>query len=373
MASQDAVASPPADQSRLESLVSEFQGCVYRNVAGYDAKYFPRRVLAHANQPIALGSPPELLSWLHEFQTQQRGTAANKFILHDVKGGFSGTLDQSLCLVRDTGPKSETSRSDADVLLLGLFQTETTCHKDEAAMLRFFYVSMRVFAALPDRPFLHAFCISKSTMETWIFDRAGAYSGEAFDIVQEPDRFRNIIMAYMTMNDNGLGLNTALQQDDQGVFLELGGPRLSVEAEAFVKPDSLVGPGTTCFKARMPGSSDQTLVVKFSWEQGQMPAEQKLLAFANERRVWGLPQLQGCRYLGDIAALRQGLQFDQPFELSLPPLNTEDAGEPRQRADPESTPDTPSSKENAVSGVAKLETKSKFDNLNFLQAFSIAT
>ncbi len=41
-------------------------------------------------------------------------------------------------------------------------------------------------------------------METWTFDRAGAYSGEAFDITQEPHRFQNILAAYLSMNDDEL-------------------------------------------------------------------------------------------------------------------------------------------------------------------------
>ncbi len=389
MACQDAVVGASAYRNHLEDLITELQGSVYRNVAGYDAKYFPhffrsgtvRKLSSPSSnaQPevyitprsIPLLSPLDLLKWLDDFQCQHFGTAPNKFVLNSIGGGHAKISDPSLCLVRNSASKLDGPCPDAAVLVPGLFRTEMASPQADEAVLSFCDVAMRVFAARPDRQFLHAFRLYNSTMETWTFDRAGAYSSKALDIVQEPHRFRDIVAAYMLMDDDGLGLNPILKQDDQGVFLDLPGQnqpwrtRLSVDEDAFVKQDYLVGPGTTCFKARIPGLSDRELVVKFAWEQSEASAESRFLRLANERHVWGLPKLDGYQYLGDIARLRRGLQFDQPYEFSLPRLDAEDADEPDQCQLPESTLDPHPPAKQASSGLAKHEEEAKFNNLGF--------
>ncbi|KAK4203585.1 kinase-like domain-containing protein [Triangularia verruculosa] len=260
------------------------------------------------------------------------------------------------------------------VLALGLFQSELASSQVDEANLRLCDVAIRIFAARPERRFLHAFRLSKSVMEMWTFDRAGAYSSNAFDILQEPHRFKNIIAEYMLMDDSGLGLNTAIQQDDEGAYLKLEGSdqpwgtRLCVSEGAFVKQDYLVGPGTTCFKAHIPGSSKRELVVKFTWEEGEVSAEPRFLALANERGVWGLPKLEGYQFLGDIANLRQGLQFDQPYKFSPARRSTGSMGESDQPQLPESTSDShaPPSANQAPNSVSEPATGTdKFCNLRF--------
>ncbi|KAJ6779405.1 hypothetical protein PWT90_09246 [Aphanocladium album] len=241
----------------------------------------------HANQSNPLQSLPDLLKWLDEFQNKRGSTTHNTSALQSTSSNLGGNSAPALCLVRDTASGLNRSRTDADALVLGLCQTPRVSPQEDEALLDFLGASMRVFAARPERRFLLSFRLYNFTMEAWTFDRAGAYSGRTFDIVQEPHRFGHVILRYLRMNDFELSLNPILQHDSQGVFLELGGPRLSVEDEAFVKQDYLVGPGTSCFKAHTPDSTDPCLVVRFAWEQGEVSAEQTLLAFANERHVWG--------------------------------------------------------------------------------------
>ncbi|KAK7408557.1 hypothetical protein QQX98_009262 [Neonectria punicea] len=354
---------PGCRRWRFEDLISELQGSVYRNVAGYDAKYFPHSFppgtiqgASSSSSSIPLQSPLDLLKWLDDFQYQQLSTAQNKFVLRSIRDNHTSISDSTLCLVRNSASKLDGPCPDTAVLVLGLFQAEIASSQVDEAVLSLCDAAMRIFAARPDRQFLHAFRLYNSTMETWTFDRAGAYSGKAFNIVQEPHRFRNMVATYMLMDDNRLGLNPVLRQEDQGVFLELEEPnqpwstRLSVDEDAFVKQDYLVGPGTTCFKARIPGLSDHGLVVKFAWEQSEVSAEPRFLRFANERHVWGLPKLEGHQNLGDIARLRRGLQFDQPYGFSLPRLDAEDTDVPAKQAS---------------SGLAEHDKGAKFDNLRF--------
>jgi hypothetical protein len=254
--------------------------------------------------------------------------------------------------------------------VLGLLQTAAAVPTEDEAVLRLCHVAASVFADRPDRRFLHAFRLYDSTMETWTFDRAGAYSGESFDITKEPHRFQNILAAYLNMKDDELGLNSCLQQDDQGVFVELEDPipsggrrRLSVDKDAFVKHDCLVGPGTTCFKAHGPGSFGPKLVVKFCWSQGEGSVERRLLQFANDRGVWGILKLEGYHDLGDIAQLRRGLQFGQPYHILLPGLGAESSGTARTLPEPTLSPSSLS--EQASGDLTDDGKEAKFDNLKF--------
>ena len=349
---------------------ASLEGSVYRNVPGYDAKYFPKSFQQTVMNllPTPAQSPSELLRWLDDFQHQQHGTAHNSFVPHSIKGKPELASCIQLSLVRASASEFEGPCPDATILVLGLIQTGIDFSLGDKAVLRFYDLAVGAFTARPDRRFLFAFLVYNSTMEMWTFDRAGAYSGKAFDIVEEPHRFRSILAGYMSMDDDELGLNTFLQKDEQGVFVELkeqnlsSGRRLSVDKDAFVKQDYLVGPSTTCFKARISNSIDQELAVKFVWAQSEVSAERRLLQFANEKNVWGVLRFEGYQDLGDIGQLRQGLQFGQPYEFSLPRPKAEDSS--NRQTLPETTAELPPLRQ-AFGGPIKHEKGLRFDNLKF--------
>jgi len=207
-------------------------------------------------------------------------------------------------------------------------------------------------------------------MEMWTFDRAGAYSGEMLDIEENPHYLTHILSRYMSMNNNELGLNPVLHEDGNGVFLKLKGypqasnGRVSVEKVAFVQQDYLVGPGTTCFKAR--GNSEfaraPDMVVKFAWSQNTTCVEKELLEFVNSRNVRGIMKLEAYEDLGDIAQLRKGLQFEQPYTFSSFHLEAE------KLCKVETLPGTavsPSSPETVDDLRVVEEAAPKFENLRF--------
>ncbi|KAM5476769.1 hypothetical protein MauCBS54593_000039 [Microsporum audouinii] len=377
MVCQGPLVGASANYHCLERLISTLQGAVYRNVPGYDAKYFPKSfqetaqsISASEAQPqnsIPLQSPSELLKWLDDLPCRRLGATHNSFVLHSIKRKPRDISGTDICLVRTSASKLQALCPDAAVLVLGLFQTGIEFSPGDEAVLGFCDLAMSVFAARPDRRFLHAFRIYNSTMETWTFDRAGAYSGELFNIVEEPDRFRNIVAGYMSMDDDRLGLNSFLQQDDQGAFLELKEQnqpsvrRLYVDEDAFVRQDYLVGPGTTCFKARIPALRGQEMVVKFAWNRNEGSAERRLLQFANEKNIWGILKLEGYQDLGDIACLRQGLRFGRPYEFSLH-LETKESDNFQNL--PGSTPKSPLLRQ-VSSGIVEHGKEFQFDNLKF--------
>jgi len=361
---------------------SELEGVVYRSVVGYDAKYFPQDSLQPYSTsdtqsdlytvlpPLPLQNRVEQIAWLDKFNNKYSGDTARRFVHHypaDLPSEISATV---VYLVERYTSNLGKPPSDEDVLVVGLLQTDVDPLRKDESMFRFCELAMKTFTARPDRRFLHAFHVHNSILEMWTFDRAGAYSGEMFDIEENPHYLTHIFGRYMSMDDNEIGLNPVLQKDGHEVFLKLKGypqasnGRISIEKVAFVKQDYLVGPGTTCFKA--PGNSELAgapdMVVKFAWSQNTTCVEKELLEFVNSRNVRGIMKLEAYEDLGDIAQLRQGLQFEQPYTFSSFHL------EPENLCRDETLPGTavsPSSPETVDDSRVEEEAAPKFENLRF--------
>lgn len=386
---------------------------MYRNVSGYRAKYFPKSFHETAPRssglaaqfgfdmtppPIPLQSISELLKWLSDCQFPQFGPTAKRFVVRSLKNEQGSTWAIDLSIFGAYVPGLHIFHHQGSLLVVGLIQTGTDLSLDDEAILGFCCYVEGAFRTRPERLFMHAFIIYNSTMEMWTFDRAGPYSGEAFDITEEPNRFRNILAEYMSMNDDELGMNPLVQEDDHGVFIELKGPtpssdrKLIFNEHAFVAQRALLGPGTTCFKAGIRNFLGRELVVKFVWRRSEVAVERRLLELANEKNVWGIVELESYGDLGDIAQLRQGLQFDQAYlplhVLMLPPPGgkTDDPNKYQELSDslsestltgsplfvsqsPESSPpefpplNQASERENEPENES--ENEPKFDNLKF--------
>ncbi|KAG6300852.1 hypothetical protein E4U45_003641, partial [Claviceps purpurea] len=100
-----------------------------------------------------------------------------------------------------------------DVLAIGrVAQSEQTEAKE--LLLQLGSAVREVFARQPTRHFVHAFTLTGKTMETWVFDRSGPYSGATFNVHEEPERFVQVLCGYLMMGDEELGLDTFTEEKD---------------------------------------------------------------------------------------------------------------------------------------------------------------
>ncbi|KAG5940854.1 hypothetical protein E4U59_002178, partial [Claviceps monticola] len=75
-----------------------------------------------------------------------------------------------------------------DVLAIGrVRESEQTEAKE--LLLQLGSAVREVFARQPTRRFIHAFTLAGTTMEIWVFDRSGPYSGATFNVHEEPEKF----------------------------------------------------------------------------------------------------------------------------------------------------------------------------------------
>jgi hypothetical protein len=71
--------------------------------------------------------------------------------------------------------------------------------------------------------FVHAFTIKGMMMELWIFDCSGAYSSGEFDIPCLSEKFAHAFVAYMTVDDEAMGLDQFIECKDRSHYITMEG------------------------------------------------------------------------------------------------------------------------------------------------------
>ncbi|KAG6054252.1 hypothetical protein E4U32_007038 [Claviceps aff. humidiphila group G2b] len=212
-----------------------------------------------------------------------------------------------------------------DVLAIGrLAQSEQTEAKE--LLLQLGSAVREVFARQPTRRFVHAFTLTGKTMETWVFDRSGPYSGATFNVHEEPEKLVQVLCGYLMMGDEELGLDTFTEEKDGRLFVTIPVNPFATELiqlELNPKPisyrRSIVCRATTCFPAKPIGAPEFDRVVKYSWTPSTWTPEADLLSKANEHRVQGVAKLVGYeREITRISKLRDGLTFSTPHKDQIP-------------------------------------------------------
>ncbi|KAG6266240.1 hypothetical protein E4U47_005952 [Claviceps purpurea] len=212
-----------------------------------------------------------------------------------------------------------------DVLAIGrLRESEQTEAKE--ILLQLGSAVREVFARQPTRRFIHAFTLTGTTMETWVFDRSGPYSGTTFNVHEEPERFVQVLCGYLMMGDEELGLDVFTEEKDGRRFVTIPFNPCATETirlELNPKPISyrraIVSRATTCFPAKPIGAEEFDTVVKYSWIPSTWTPEADLLRKANEHRVKGVAKTVGYeREITRISKLRDGLAFSTPHKDQIP-------------------------------------------------------
>ncbi|KAG5927317.1 hypothetical protein E4U60_000219 [Claviceps pazoutovae] len=203
-----------------------------------------------------------------------------------------------------------------DVLAIGRVR-ESEQTEAKGLLLQLGSAVQEVFSRQPTRRFVHAFTLTGTTMETWVFDRSGPYSGATFNVHEEPEKFVQVLRGYLMMKDEELGLDIFTEEKDGRQFVTiLVNPCAteSIRLELNPKPIShrraIVSRATTCFPAKPTGAPEFDRVVKYSWIPSTWTPEADLLSKANEHHGKGVAKVVGYeREITRISKLRDGLAF----------------------------------------------------------------
>ncbi|UKZ48431.1 hypothetical protein TrVGV298_002654 [Trichoderma virens] len=266
----------------------------------------------------------EVCSWLLNLQQEllvnERAAYFRSAAENRVGTEAQRQLDLFVKLKR--GEVADTKHDWKDVLVVG--ELKKTDKNSKALWLQIGSAVRNIFAAQPTRFFVHAFSLTGTEIETWVFDRSGPYSGAAFDINDEPDKFIQIMCGYLMMSDEEFGLDTFTTQKKNRMFVTIPvEPRvmkrkqkLELDSDPIAHQRAIVCRGTSCFRAKDINATESNTVVKFSWASSLRPPEADLLSKAQERGVKGLARMVGyCEEVISISKLREGLTFSTPHKF----------------------------------------------------------
>ncbi|CAD6506426.1 BgTH12-07352 [Blumeria graminis f. sp. triticale] len=194
-----------------------------------------------------------------------------------------------------------------DILVVG----ELTVSSSKVSRQKFLQLSVymrEVFMAQPLRRFVHGFILFEKDLQLWVYDRSGPYSCSYIDIGKSPEKLVHVLVTYMLMNDEELGLdpNVKYEGEDMIVHLEVPGSKdirkFTLDPNPISQQKAYLCRGTSCYK-------DRTLscVVKFSWRICDGLSEIELLEMADN--IPGMAKILGSANLVKISQLREGLLF----------------------------------------------------------------
>jgi hypothetical protein len=312
----------------LDALRTELSGCTFRNVQGFYQKYFKEMpwsstVDDHLSSPLGIVFHDLIGHFLVESRPPmpiQIPSVLLEPTASEVRHQYISNMANMYVLVSDR-PISSSQTTAANARILGNASFNTAGSETEN-ILRLCENARGIFQSQPTRRFLHAFQLCDRFMEPWVFDRSGAYSGGKIDIKLTPDLASKTIASYGMMNDAEAGLESFIKMDEMGRYVSIkviagnpGREKLYLEDKAIAAPCYIVGPGTTCYPARRPGSTQPDLAVKFAWREQIRHTEWEILAKITALEIWGVTKVLGFQDLASIEDQRQGLQFPRPYEF----------------------------------------------------------
>ncbi|TWU78747.1 hypothetical protein ED733_006618 [Metarhizium rileyi] len=356
-------------RQKIERRVfEEIRHCTHRAVGGFHEKYFEghkwnrraKQVWQSAKSQYSnsdkrwtqlpnAASEDEVCNWLlgiqRELLANERAAYYRSAAGNRVGTEASRHLDVFVKMKRGKAPDANHDCHDCHdwkhILVVG--ELKKSNQKNQALWLQVGSAVRNVFASQPIRVFVHAFTLTGTEMETWVFDRSGPYSGATFDIHEEPEKFIQVMCGYLMMSNEELGLDIFTREKDNKLFITMPvntyekkqKQELELNANPIACQRAIVCRGTSCFLAKTIGADEYDKVVKFSWTSSMRPPEADLLNKANERGVKGLAKVVGYyEEVTSISKLRENLIFSTShkfrgvshsantfFSQSQPPLS----------------------------------------------------
>ncbi|KAI0203992.1 FunK1 protein kinase [Astrocystis sublimbata] len=318
-----------------QDILDNIDGRMHGPMSGFIKKYFGNfqhvhqdayleiqaagRVSGRGAVPSVAPSPDSFLQWFSNYVSRDLDGARGSWHVSDsdaVPGSESGDNGTRLLLTMPTPtlPASDIQTRWDHVQVIGQFyQRSCVCYQD--GLLRLCRSAHQVFASQPTRYFLHGFYIRGSLVEFWVFDRSGLYCSDLFDTHKDSVQFLSIIHSYPRMTDQELGKSKIIGTDKGGNYIipnsevtpSLG--KLYLESQPVASREALVGTGTTCYRARMPDSTQWSYIVKFKWRWARERSEDELLKLAKKKCVWGAVSLDHYEELESTADLRRSLRW----------------------------------------------------------------
>ncbi|CAD6506440.1 BgTH12-07366 [Blumeria graminis f. sp. triticale] len=289
-----------------QALSGELEGSVFENVIGFWDKYFDSKRIKVERDGLtkkfaelsaepkfqfpAIPTEDAVWRWMHVIENDlikayrnatdsitnvAASTAEERVVL-----AFTGAQFHTLAVGKSIGNQSKRqvdyfikSRNLPiedlyhwrDILVVG----ELTVSSSKVSRQMFLQLSVymrEVFMAQPLRRFVHGFILFEKDLQLWLRDLSGPYSCSCIDIGESLEKLVHVLVTYMLMNDEELGLDTKVKYEGENMIVHLQVPG-SKETRKFIldpvqisQQKAYLCRGTSCYKDR-----NLSCVVKFSW------------------------------------------------------------------------------------------------------------
>ncbi|VCU39852.1 Bgt-50724 [Blumeria graminis f. sp. tritici] len=165
-----------------------------------------------------------------------------------------------------------------DIGVIGEFSVKSVRKARKEKFDQLTRYAREIFCSQPLRRFLHGFCLYKSDLELWLFDRSGAYSTGLISIKHSQEYLVRAISSYLLMSRDELGFDKSIKEKDGEYFVLVkkegskSTKRFNINPVPVVRPETLVTRGTTCFE-----TIDKDNIIKYSWNRDPGNTEVNLL------------------------------------------------------------------------------------------------
>ncbi|KAI3340362.1 serine/threonine-protein kinase Sgk2 [Ustulina deusta] len=320
-------------------LFFEIKDCTFRSVGGFCDKFFNTKNWQKGQKEMLEAVMAEhdgnrwksfptvaaerlVWDWLRSLEDRALSGAPHKLYTTKTAHQFKERKSQMDLFFQTPAPEASGIFEYKHVLVVGEQKSSYDTGRFKADFLQLTRLVRGVFIDQPTRRFVHAFTLSASMMELWVFDRSGAYSSGAFDIHDKPDTFARALVGYATMDNNAIGLDTFIERVGKHYYVTVDDVdsnetriRLS---RPIVRQKAIVCRGTTCYKTQ------DSYVAKFSWASDKRKLEVEQLRLAETRGVKGVARVVAHRQITTIAELRQGLEFRKRYKFCNKDIHFED-------------------------------------------------
>lgn len=300
---------PPLLASTMDNqgTFDNIDGRMHGSMSGFIRRYFgvfpyvhqdaemqsAEKITGRCDVPSSLSSPDDFLGWFSVSVSRQTDGARGSWHISGgdvaLKNGITDDGARLLLTISATLIPPSPMTWDY-VQVIGQFYN-SGCVSYREGLLQLCRSAHQVFAAQPTRLFLHGFYIRGSLIEFWVFDRSGLYCSEVFDMQRDLMQFGSIILNYSRMTDQDLGQSEIIQEDKGGSYITLEGMaepspgKLYLESHPIASREGIVGPRTTCYRARVPDSNRWDYIIKFKWRWARERPEDELLKLSKEKCV----------------------------------------------------------------------------------------
>ncbi|KAG6109305.1 hypothetical protein E4U31_007005 [Claviceps sp. LM219 group G6] len=174
----------------------------------------------------------------------------------------------------------------SQVLMAGELKSNPKAHRDARLSLAMYL--RETLAEDATRRFAMGFTICGSLIRVWVFDRIGSTASRCIDINGEPLQFIEVMLGFIWMSEEGLGIDPTIQKIDGEQFIEIernGRSECIVIDWLIMRTRCIVGRATTCWKGHVKGHPEIPVIIKDTWSSTERDEEGEMLKQATSQNV----------------------------------------------------------------------------------------